>query len=295
MILVTGGTGLVGRYLVKALTSQGLPVRCLLRSEKSTEYFLNVAESVRGDVTMPSTLGPACAGVDSVIHLVAVIRESGSATFERINVQGTQNMVAAAENAGVSRFIYMSALGAANNPAYRYTHSKWLAEEIVRQSMLNYTIFRPSLLYGEGFNFFNRLRQSLKMCPPPFVPVPGGGHTRFQPMAVEDLVRCVLLALEDPAFNGKICEVGGPEHLSYSQMLDTLLEVTGQTRIKLPVPLPLMRLVVPAMGLLLKDPPVTLVELKQLEHDNITDLTAVQNSFGFKPRPLRDGLSCLAG
>lgn len=290
MILVTGATGFVGRHLVKALIKDGVPVRCLARPAGTAGPLLHGAEIVRGDVTDPSTLGAACAGVDGVIHLVAVIREKGEATFEKVNVQGTRNLVAAAEVAGARRFIHMSALGAREDPAYRYVYSKWLAEEAVKQSSLNWTVFRPSLIYGEGFGFFDRLIQSLKMFPPPFAPVPGGGKTRFQPVAVEDLVRCVLLSLNDSAFSGKICELGGPEHLSYAQMLDALTDTMGTRRIKVPVPIPLMRVVAPLMGMLLKDPPVTPVELKQLDQDNITDLNAVEKNFGFQPRRLREGL-----
>ncbi len=294
MILVTGASGFVGRHLVAALIKKGIPVRCLIRSSSVSEKLLKSIEIAYGDVTDPDTLGPACDGVDGIIHLVAIIREKGNSSFEKVNIQGTRNIVAAAEAAGASRFIHMSALGARNDPAYRYVYSKWLAEEIVQQSALNWTIFRPSLIYGEGFGFFDRLLQSLKMFPPPFAPVPGGGRTRFQPIAVEDLVRCILLSLNNAAFSGRVCELGGPEHLSYAQMLDILTDTMGTARVKVPVPIPLMRIVAPLMGLIMKDPPVTPVELKQLDMDNITDPDTVEKQFGFKPRRLCDGLSYLA-
>ncbi|MHB1043034.1 MAG: SDR family oxidoreductase [Eubacteriales bacterium] len=294
MILITGGTGFVGRHLVRALSESGRRVRCLVRGLKPG-LFPPEVEQVEGDVTRPGTLREAVAGASGVIHLVAVIREKGDSSFRKVNVEGARNMVAAARSAGARRFIHVSALGAINDPAFSYAYSKWQAEEAVRGSSLDWTIFRPSLIYGRGFGFFDRQIQSLKMSPPPFAPVPGAGRALFQPIAVEDLVRCLLLSLDDLSFYRRIVEVGGPEHLSYARMLDILMETLGQKRIKVPVPLALMRLAVPIMGVLLRDPPVTPAELKQLELNNITEASAVEKLFGFKPRPLSQGIKYLAG
>ncbi len=291
MILVTGATGLVGRHIVPALLQAGHRVRCLVRNrEKARSLLGNEPEFCDGDVTDPASLDEACRGAEAVIHLVAVIREKGPVTFESINVQGTRNMVAAAEKAGCRRFVHMSALGVRPDPAYRYAYSKWLGEEAVRQSSLAWTIFRPSVLYGRGFGFFDRMAQSLRMSPPPFAPVPAAS-SRFQPLAAADLARCVVLALTNLGSVGQTYEIGGPEHLTYGQMLDTWLASRGRQRVKLPVPLALMRLVVPVMERLLPDPPVTSVELKQMELDNVTDLNTVEKYFGFKPRTLAQGLA----
>lgn len=291
MVLVTGATGLVGRHLVPALLEAGFRVRCLVRDEEKARSLLgSEPELTHGDVCNPASLVEACRGSEAVIHLVAIIREKGEATFERINVQGTRNMVWAAEVTGCRRFIHMSALGARPDPAFRYAYSKWLGEEAVRKSNLAWTIFRPSVLYGRGFGFFDRLAQSLKFCPPLFAPVPLS-RTRFQPLSADDLAHCVVLALKDPAYVGQIFELGGPEHLTYSQMLDTWLAAKGLFRIKLPVPLTFMRLAVPLMERLLPDPPVTTVELKQMEVDNTTDPDTVEKHFGFKPKSLAQGLA----
>jgi len=294
MILVTGGTGLVGKHLVPALKEKGYAVRCLVRApQKAEEILPGGVELVRGDINDPKAAQKACAGVDKVIHLVAVIREHGENTFEHINVEGTLNMVIAAGQAGVKHFIHMSALGACDNPRYKYVYSKWRGEEAVRQSGLAWTILRPSVIYGRGFNFFDRMVQSLKMFPRPFVPVPGKGTTLFQPIAVEDVVRCLLRICENPSMVGRVIEIGGPEHLSYAQMLDRLLEQLGEKRYKLYIPIPLMRLVVPLMNSVLRDPPVSSVELKQMAIDNITEPDAVERNFGFKPRALHNGLKYL--
>lgn len=287
VILVTGGTGFVGHHLVRELVAQGYPVRVLVRNfSVARSIFPKEVELVKGDVTDRSSILKACAGINSIIHLVAIIRETKNNTFEKVNVEGTLNTVIAAEHQRVKRFIHLSALGAHNNPLYRYTYSKWLGEEAVRQSGLNWTILRPSIIYGEGFNFFDRLLQAIKMFPAPFVPVPGRGKTLFQPIAVEDVVRCIIIALKAPAMSGRVYEIGGPEHLSYCQMLDALLTVKNIKRIKINIPMFLMNMVVPLMAKILRDPPVTREELKQLNNDNITELESVQKHFGFKPRPL---------
>jgi len=290
MILVTGATGLAGRHIVPALLEAGYRVRCLARNTEKARSLLGEKPEYRpGDVTDPASLSSACRDTETVVHLVAVIREKGTVTFDRVNAQGARNVVEAAERAGCQRFVHLSALGAREDPAYRYAYSKWRGEEAVRRSGLAWTIFRPSVLYGSGFGFFDRMAQSLRAAPPPFAPVPAA-RTRFQPLAAADLARCVALALKDPGSVGHIYEIGGPEQLTYGQMLDAWLAAGGRRRIKLPVPLPLMRLAVPVMERLLADPPVTSVELKQMELDNLTDPNVVEKYFGFKPRPLGRGL-----
>jgi len=295
VILVTGATGFVGRHLVHALVTGGYPVRCLVRNVIGARAGLpQGVELVKGDVNDPKTLRSACEGIDGVINLVAIIREHDRETFERVNVEGTINLVVEAGQAGVRRLIHVSAMGVRNSPEYRYIYSKWLGEEAVRQSDLAWTILRPSLIYGEGFGFFDRLLQSIRLFPPPLVPVPGGGHTLFQPIAVGDVVKCILKAWHNPAMAGQIYELGGPEHLSYRQMLNALLQVRGIKRFMVPVPMTVMRLVVPLMSRIFKDPPVTMAELKQLDVDNIADVDVVEKHFGFRPVTLAEGIRYLA-
>jgi len=295
VIMITGATGFVGRHLVKALAAGNYPVRCMVRDIGRAKASLpQGVELVKGDIGDPERLREACAGAEGIIHLVAIIREYGGSTFEKINFEGTKNLVMEAKQAGVRRFIYLSAMGARNSPKYRYIYSKWLGEESVRQSELDWTILRPSLIYGEGFGFFDRLLQSLRYFPPPFVPVPGGGHTLFQPIDVEDVVKCIMTAWLNPGMGGKTYDLGGPEHLSYRQMLELLLQVRGMKRFKVPIPMPVMRMAVPFMVRILKDPPVTMAELKELDMDNIGDVNAVEKHFGFKPVYLADGIRYLS-
>lgn len=294
MILVTGGTGFVGKHLVRKLIERGYQVRLLVRNLTAAKNGLPKGlDVIKGDVTDISTIREAFVGVEVVINLVAIIRELEDMTFEKVNAEGTLNSVIAAQEAGVKHFIQLSALGAVDNPALRYAYSKWQGEESVRQSGLGWTIIRPSVIYGEGFGFFDRLIQSIKMSPPPIIPVPGKGTTLFQPIAVEDVVRCILAVLEKPSMSGQIYEIGGPEHLSYEQMLDMIILSRGIKRIKIKIPMFLVNIVVPIMEKIIKDPPVTMEELKQLQYDNIADIDSVQNSFGFEPKPLIEGIKYL--
>lgn len=286
LILVTGSTGFVGSHLTGELLKQRRRLRVLIREGGGPEGV----EVVKGDVTGPESLKKACFGVDTVVHLVAVIREKGQMTFEAVNHRGTVNLVKAAEDSGVRCFIYISALGSVSNPEYKYAFSKWQAEEAVRSSGLQWAIVRPSLIYGRGFGFFNRLVQSLRLSPPFMAPVPGKGEALFQPVAVEDVVECIIRIIDDDGFSYRVLDIGGPRHVSYSDMVDALLKVLGLRRLKVPVPVALMRAVVPVMGLFFRDPPVTPVELKQLELNNITDPDSVYKNFGFKPRDLNNGL-----
>ncbi len=289
MILVTGGTGFVGSHLVPRLVETGDKVRCLVRDlAKAGTLQAYGVELVAGDVTRLQTLERAMRDVETVIHLVAVIRERRNVTFNGVNVQGTRNVVQAAVGSGVRRFIHMSALGANPNPKYRYTCSKWQGEEAVRSGNLDFTIFRPSVIFGPGSGFTTQLIRSLSMFPF-LAPVPGSGKACFQPIWAGDVAAGIIQALKGGKAR-QTCEIGGPEHLTYEQMLDTAIYVLGIKRIKIHFPLLLMRPAVMVMEKVLRNPPVTLVELAQLDVNNTTDLNSVEHFFGFKPLPLSQGL-----
>ncbi|BAS28749.1 SDR family oxidoreductase [Limnochorda pilosa] len=298
MILVTGSSGLVGRALVRQLMAQGLAVRSLVHEAPLPRLSRLPGpgpELAHGDVRDPLSLRAACRGAQAVIHLVAVIRERSGADYRTINVEGTRNLLEAAEAEGVKHFALVSALGATPNPRFAYASSKWQAEELVRTSRLQWTIFRPSVLFGDGFGFFDRMLQSLRMAPPGIALVPGKGETRFQPLAAADLARCIRLSLADPATAGETLELGGPQHLTYAEMLRLLLKVTGQKRLLIPIPLPLVRLVAALSGRFTRNPVVTREELEMLVLPNVTDVDVIPRRFGFTPQTLEAGLRALYG
>ncbi|NBS88049.1 MAG: NAD-dependent epimerase/dehydratase family protein, partial [Verrucomicrobia bacterium] len=169
MIVVTGGTGFVGREICSALTSEGLSVRAVARTAPS--HLPAGVEFFSGDITRPESLRTAFRGAKAVVHAVGIIREHGDQSFERVHLQGTADVVAAARAAGIPRFLYLSALGTRPMAASRYHQTKWGAEEIVRHSGLGYTIFRPSLVYGKEDDFTTRLASLMQ---PPLSWISGG-------------------------------------------------------------------------------------------------------------------------
>jgi NADH dehydrogenase len=296
MILVTGGTGYVGSHLLAHLRHRGEPVRVLVREPRKYQHLVTGNVGVfKGDVTDPASLREAMEGVDTVIHLVAVIRErAGGVTFERINYGGTVNVVEAAKQAGVKRIVHQSALGARPDPSFPYFDTKYRAEQYLQRSGLAFSILQPSVIFGEGDEFVNKLadlvRKPLFVLPAPIVPVIGDGSTLFSPVWVGDWAAAVVAILDDPALDGRIYQIGGPRKIRYEQMLDEIMEVVGIHRIKLHVPIALMRLPVLLMDRLLPNPPVAVEQLKMLRLDNSTGDNATEQLTGHPLRDFRDGI-----
>ncbi len=287
MILVTGGSGFIGRRVVSRLEEAGHRVRVLARGLRRADLPDGV-ETVQGNVVSGQGLSQAMEGVQKVVHLVAIIRESRDQTFRGVIRQGTERTVEAAKVAGVKKFVYVSAIGAQDNPTYPYLHAKWQAERAVTLSGLKHTILRPSIVFGAGDEFINALAGLVRYNP--IVPVAGDGKARFQPIWVEDLVTCIVACLDEGAHDGETLEVGGPEHLTYDEMLDTVKDALGRSRLKAHVPLAVMRPLAQAMEWLLAKPPVTREQLKMLALDNTTETDSVMRNFGVQPRRLADSL-----
>ena len=279
MILVTGATGVVGQHLLARLKERGQPLRPLVRDAAAAARLRapNVEPAI-GDVTDPASLRRAMEGVETVIHLVAIIVEKGDRTFQRINAQGTRNIVAAATEAGVTRFLHMSANGARDNPRYPYLQAKWQGQQAVIESGLPYGILRPSLIFGAGDQFFNTLATLVRLNP--IVPIVGDGKSMFQPIWVEDVCTCFERMLDDDAYLGQGYDVGGPEQLSYEEMVDVIMRVLGRRRPKMHVPVALMKPAAALMQAVLPTPPVTPGQLTLLEIDNVTAPNPLPELFG---------------
>jgi uncharacterized protein YbjT (DUF2867 family) len=292
MILVTGGTGYVGSRLVQKLVEQGRPVRLLVRdTAEGMRKFPTGVEFARGDVTEPETLPAAMAGVETVIHLVAIIRERGGLTFEKVNYQGTVNVVDAEKEAGVRRHLQMSALGVLRDPNFPYHDTKYRAEQYVKASGLDWTIFRPSIIFGTGDQFFSTLAGLAKL-PAPFV-LPDGGTAQFQPVWLWDVIDAFIAALDDPLTIGQTYELGGPEIMSYKEMVSVLMDVTGKHRPMLPLPAALLKPAAFLFDKVLPKPPVTPEQLKMLRLDNSSKDSATATLIGRLPKSLREGLDYL--
>jgi len=300
-ILLTGASGFVGSAFLPALVEAGHTVHALVRSDASRDLIMRrltpeQREHVTtrtGDVTMPETLGPAMAGVDTVIHLVALPRDwNGGKELLRVNTQGTANVVEAMRAAGVQRLIHQSALGVTDDPALHYGSSKARAEILVSRSDLDWTILKPSLLFGERDGFFNIIAALVR---PPLlaVPIPARQKSRFQPMWVGDLARVAVQVVERPETIGRSFELGGTEQLTYREMVEEVIRATERRRIIVPMPLPLIKLVARVSEVVRLPFPVASDQLRQLAYDNMTAPDAVESEFGFRPRPMRGNIGYL--
>ena len=285
---VTGATGFVGRNVVEALRSRDVEVRCLVRTPGKERLLGQGVDVHYGSVQDPVALRAAIYGVDAVVHLVAVIKESGKATFQSVNVDGTRNVMVAAKAAGAAHFVQMSAIGATDDPRFAYLYSKWQGEQAVIDSGLPHTILRPSILFGAGDEFINSLAGLVKAFP--VAPVIGSGKNVMQPIAVEDVARCVAETVTCEKPRDGVVEIGGPDHLSYNEIVDIVAETFGVRRLKVHVPVPVVRRIVELMETLLPRPPATTEQLRMIYLDNATEPNAVEEAFGFVPKPLRGNI-----
>ena len=293
-VLVTGATGFVGRHVVQALVELGMRVRAVAHTHGSEPVAAGEGVEVcYADVTEPSSWQAAMEGVDAVIHLVAIIRERGGLTFDRVNHQGTAHVVAAARQAGVRCFVHLSAIGAQDDPRFPYLQSKMRGEQVVLQSGIPYTILRGSILFGPGDEFINTLAGVVRVSP--LAPVAGNGNTRFQPIHVQDMAMCLVKALERDDLRGQTIEIGGPAYLTYDQIIGVIARTYRKWRHSVHVPMPVMRRMVWAMERTMPHPPATTHQLSMLAFDNIAQLDTVERVFGFTPRPLEGNIDYVHG
>jgi NADH dehydrogenase len=290
-VLVTGASGFVGSYVVPALLDAGHDVAALVRSDEAgarVRSRLSVAprarvELRRGDVTKLETLSPAMEGIDAVVHLVAIPRDlDGGATLRLVNTEGTRNVITAMKATGVRRLVHQGALGVVDDPSLQYASSKAKAERLVAESGLDWTIMRPSLLFGERDGFFNIIASLVRLSPG-VVPMAGRGSSRFQPLAVTDAARAIEDVLARPDTIGRTYELGGPRYWTYREIVREVLRAMGARRIVIPMPVPLVMLVARSAELARLPFPVASDQLRQLRLDNVTSLDAVPSAFGFEP------------
>lgn len=288
-VFVTGGTGFVGRQVLSELLAQGHSVRALVRNPL-IDLPAGV-ETVSGDTTRYEALVGAAHSCDAIINLVGIIREfpGKKITFKRLHVETTANLIRVAQESGIPRFIQMSANGARENAVTGYHQTKWEAELRLRDSDLDWTIFRPSLIFGRDDLFVNMLAGLIKKLPA--VPVMGDGKYRLQPVSVEDIARSFVLALERKDTQFQTFHCCGPDQLTYDQVLDQIGFALGRSHPvpKFHQPLWLMK---PMVSLLQNISlfPMTKDQLIMLLEENICFDTNWQTTFSLKLTDFASGI-----
>jgi uncharacterized protein YbjT (DUF2867 family) len=290
MILVTGGTGFVGPKIVHKLRAEGKEVRCLVRDRRKGKQLESWGcELVEGDVTDRASLDAAVAGCEVVIHLVAILTGSPS-DFEQVMEQGTRNLVAAAKEANVRRFILMSALGTSDETRdlVPYFHAKWEMERMVRESGLEHVIFRPSFIFGPDGGALQQFTRVAKLAP--VTPIVGSGRQKLQPIWVDDVAAYFAAAVDGPEAASRTFELGGPDVVTWNEFWARLKRSRRIRRPSVHVPTRLLRLQAVALERL-PNPPVTRDQLTMLEAgDNVVSNDDAVRTFKLPLVPLDDQL-----
>ncbi len=306
--MVTGGTGFVGKALVDGLIAAEWTPRLLRRALPGQSRPTTATDPSRHpippdpravecrvvDFSDAERLAEACRGAFAIIHLVGIIAELGDNTFRKAHVGLTHRMVRAAHDAGVARFLQMSALGTRPGARSRYHQTKWEAEEIVRASGLDWTIFRPSLIHARHGGFVGLFDQLSRYSP--FLPVLGGGRALQQPIGLGAVARAFVRALRVPLSIGQTYELCSPERLEFREIQSAILEALGRRRFLLPVPFPLARIQARVLEfvwprLLRRAPPLHRDQILMLEEDNVGDGGPADAAFGLVHPSFREGLA----
>ena len=295
-VLVAGGTGFVGQHLCRELDDRGHDVTALSRDPHDAELPDGVTRK-EGDVTDYDSIEGAFEGRDAVVFLPALSPlfkpDGGDEMHEVVHLGGTENSVKAAEEHGVDRFLQMSALGADPNGATHYLRAKGKAEDVVRNSDLDWVIFRPSVVFGDGgeFVYFTKRLKQIFAPAVPLYPLPGGGKkAHFQLIWIDDLVPMLADALEDDEHVGQTYEVGGPDTLSLREATELVFEAEGKSISIVPLPMPLAKVGLPVLGSL--GFPMGSDQYEGLDFDN-TPTTNDVEAFGYKPASMRSFSSYL--
>ena len=284
MILITGATGFIGRALVRQLSSIGYPLRALIRPSAKTPRLPKGVPVEVAVVSLADTRGlrAAMRDVETVFHLASAENQGARGSLLITDIQGTQNLVDAAADAGVDRIVYLSHLGAARVSGYPAFKAKGIAEESIRAGKVPYTIIRTSLVYGPEDHFTNNLSRLLRNSPGIF-PVPNGGRVVVQPVWVEDLVTCMLWALQNESTINQVYEVGGNEFFTLQQIIEIIMDVTKRRRFLVPLSPITLRAMTVFLESVLPSFPLSSLFLDYFAVNRTTAVDAMPRHFGLMP------------
>jgi uncharacterized protein YbjT (DUF2867 family) len=274
-IFLAGASGFVGSRVLEDLLAVGHEVVALAHSDRSLKEIARAhpnATVVQGDVSRPEDMLRAIpSGTEAVVYLPGLLREipRKSITFRAVHVEGVRNVLAAAKQAGVARWIQMSALGARADTTLKYYRTKWEGEELVRASGLAWTILHPSLIFDDRprreHNFVQEIAKAIRISP--FVPILGDGTFLFQPVSVDDVSQTIVQSLAMPETIGKTYDIGGPEKIHYRELVSTIARAMGTKKPKIKIPFWLIT----SIARLFRSFswfPITLDELEMLRNGN---------------------------
>ena len=288
-VFVTGGTGFVGSEVLRQLRAAGHEVVALVRSGSEEKLVVDVETQI-GDVAELDSFADALHDCDAVIHLVGIIREfpDKGVTFQKLHVDATRNVLQAAGDHDVRRYLHMSANGVRPDAEAVYHQTKWAAEELVRSSSLDWTIFRPSLIFGPNGEFVEMLADLIRKMP--IVPVIGKGRYRMQPVAREQVAATFVKALERPDTIGQTYHLAGAEPHTYEEILDLTGEAIGETPVrKLHQPLFMMKPVIKMLEGVAAFP-ITSDQLTMMLEGNVCDPSAWAEAFDIEPIDYAEGI-----
>lgn len=280
LVTVFGGAGFVGRYVVRALAQRGYRVRVAVRRPDLAGHLqpmgvVGQIHAVQANLRYPDSVDRAVEGADAVVNCVGILVTSSAQTFDAVHVAGPRAIARAVKKAGICRLVHVSAIGADKNSRGAYGRSKAEGEAAVRAEVADAVIVRPSIIFGPEDGFFNRFAAMARMMPA--LPLIGGGRTRFQPVYVGDVAHAIVAAVEGKAAPGAAYELGGPQVLTFRQLLDRTQEWSGRDRCYLRLPFWLAKL-----GAALTAPlpnsmrPLTVDQVAMLQSDNVVSETATK-------------------
>jgi uncharacterized protein YbjT (DUF2867 family) len=276
LVTIFGGSGFVGRHLVRALAREGWRIRVAVRRPDLAGHLqplgaVGQIHGVQANLRYRNSIARAIQGADAVVNLVGILNESGRQKFSTVQAQGARFVAEEAAKAGITNFVQLSAIGADAASESDYARSKASGEAAVLAAVPSAVILRPSVVFGPEDKFFNRFANLARFTPA--LPLIGGGETKFQPVYVGDVAEAALRALDGRAKAGTIYELGGPEVRSFKELLDYILTVTNRKRMLVPMPFPLARMKASVLELL-PSPLLTVDQVKLLETDNVVSAAA---------------------
>lgn len=292
LVTVFGGSGFLGRHVVRALARRGYRVRVAVRNPNLAGHLqplgnVGQIQAVQANLRVRWSIDRAVQGADHVINLVGILFESGRQSFDAVQDFGARAVAEAARAEG-AKLTHVSAIGADVESTAGYAQTKARGEQAVLETTPDAVIFRPSIMFGPEDGFFNRFAAMARLSPA--LPLIGGGHTKFQPVYVADVAEAIARSVEGKVEGGRIYELGGPETMTFKQCMEKMLEVIERKRMLVSVPWGLARLQGSLLGLL-PNPLLTRDQVEMLRTDNVVSQTAEQEgrtfaALGIKPQAM---------